>query len=149
MNVHLEYDIDGEIAGPIGEKTALTCPSHDRPTETRPNSGEPSVTRKYGLSYGMNGTFGLGGRPDQTAYRRLSEFVSPSSVCAFSDAWGTSLGPGVILYHACVRDNLSYRHLGTANVVFLDSRVESLRPQDIPMGFTNRFDPFWSAWKPK
>jgi prepilin-type N-terminal cleavage/methylation domain-containing protein/prepilin-type processing-associated H-X9-DG protein len=142
VSVSLDYDDEGSLIGPMGEESALTCPSHDEATRTRPNSGEPSVSRTYGLSYGMNGTFGLGGRPDQTEYRRLSEFKSPSSVCALSDAWGTSLGPGVILYHACVRENLVYRHLGTANVVFLDSHVEFVRPEDVPMGFANRFEPF-------
>jgi prepilin-type N-terminal cleavage/methylation domain-containing protein/prepilin-type processing-associated H-X9-DG protein len=148
VSVSLDYDDGGNLIGPMGEESALTCPSHDRATESRPKSGEPSTSRPYGLSYGMNGTFGLGGRPDQTEYRRLSEFKAPSSVCAFSDCWGTSCGPGVILYHACVRENLVYRHLGTANVVFLDLHVESLRPGDVPMGFANRFEPFWSACKP-
>jgi prepilin-type N-terminal cleavage/methylation domain-containing protein/prepilin-type processing-associated H-X9-DG protein len=148
VSVSLDHDSDGNLIGPMGEQSALTCPSDDRPTETRPRSGEPSISREYGLSYGMNGTFGLGGRPDQTKYRRLLDFKSPSSVCAFSDCWGTSLGPGVILYHACVRDNLVYRHLGRANIVFLDSHVESLCPEEVPMGFFNRFESFWSAWKP-
>lgn len=148
VSVSLNYDGDGNLIGPMGEKSALTCPSHDPPTETRPNPGEPSVTHSYGLSYGMNGTFGLGGRPDQTEYRSLPEFKSPASVCAMADCWGTSLGPGVVLYHACVRDNLVYRHLGTANVVFLDSHVEFLHPEDVPMGFAKRYEPFWSAWKP-
>jgi prepilin-type N-terminal cleavage/methylation domain-containing protein/prepilin-type processing-associated H-X9-DG protein len=148
VSVSLDHDAEGNPIEPLGEESALTCPSHDRPTDTRPRPGEPSVSREYGLSYGMNGTFGLGGRPDQTEYRRLPEFKSPFDVCALADCWGTSLGPGVILYHACVRDNLVHRHLGTANVVFLDSHVEFLRPEHVPMGFFNRFEPFWSAWKP-
>jgi prepilin-type N-terminal cleavage/methylation domain-containing protein/prepilin-type processing-associated H-X9-DG protein len=148
VSVSLDYDGDGNLIGPMGAESPLTCPSHERPTETRANPGEPSVTHSYGLSYGMNGTFGLGGRPDQTEYRRLSEFENPSSVCALSDCWGTSLGPGVVLYHACVRDNLVYRHLEAANVVFLDAHVAAIGPGDVPMGFANRYETFWSARDP-
>jgi prepilin-type N-terminal cleavage/methylation domain-containing protein/prepilin-type processing-associated H-X9-DG protein len=149
VSASLDYDDDGNLIGPMGEQSSLICPSHENAMQSRPTAGEPSVDRPYGLSYGMNGTFGLGGRPDQTVYRRLLEFETPSNVCSLSDAWCTSCGPGVILFHACVKDNLVYRHMETANVVFLDSHVESLRSEDVPMGFSNRFDPFWSAWKPK
>ena len=145
VGVPLAFDADGKLIGPAGKRSALTCPSHNRPTHTRPRTGEPTIVHEYGLSYGMNGTFGLGGRPDHSEYRRFREFKSPSHVCALSDCWGTSLGPAVVLYHACVRDNLVYRHLDTANVCFLDAHVEALSSEDVPMGFANRYDPFWSA----
>jgi prepilin-type N-terminal cleavage/methylation domain-containing protein/prepilin-type processing-associated H-X9-DG protein len=150
VSVSLDYDDEGNVIGPMGEESALTCPSHHEATRTRPmpTFDPESKERDYGLSYGMNGTFGLGGRPDQDKYRRLSEFKNPSSVCAFADSWGHWQSQGVIFYRACVEDNLTYRHLGTTNVVFLDSHVEFVRPEDVPMGMSNRFEPFWSAWKP-
>lgn len=146
--VQLSYDEQGDLIGPKGKTSALTCPSHDDPTMTRPRDGEPSVEHEYGLSYGMNGTFGIGGRPDQTEYRKRMEFKHPSDTCALADCWGTSLGPGVVLYHACVKENLVYRHLDKTNIVFLDSHIETLSPEKVPMGFANRFEPFWSAKKP-
>jgi prepilin-type N-terminal cleavage/methylation domain-containing protein/prepilin-type processing-associated H-X9-DG protein len=151
VDVSLEYAGDGSLIGPASKRgSVLTCPSHDKAMSTRPmpTFSPESKDRDYGLSYGMNGTFGLGGRPDQTEYRRLTEFEIPSSVCALADSWGHWQSQGVIFYRACVEDNLTYRHLGTANVVYLDSHVQFVRPEDVPMGMSNRFEPFWSAWKP-
>jgi len=148
VGVSLSYDDQGGLIGPSGKARALTCPSHGEPTETRPRQGEPSITHDYGLSFGMNGTWGLAGRPDHAEYRRMQEFERPSEVLALADCWGTSLGPGVVLYHACVRENLDYRHRGKLNIVFLDSHVTAAAKEDVPMGFWNRDKPFWSAKKP-
>ena len=148
VSVSLSYDTEGTIIGPAAERSALTCPSHREPTKTRPRQGEPSITHDYGMSYGMNGTWGLGGKPDHTEYRKMQEFENPSEVLALADCWGTSLGPGVVLYHACVAENLDYRHRGKLNIVFLDSHVTAAAKEDVPMGFWNRDKPFWSAKKP-
>jgi prepilin-type N-terminal cleavage/methylation domain-containing protein/prepilin-type processing-associated H-X9-DG protein len=148
LGVSLSYDDQGGLVGPSGEPPALICPSHHEPTKTRARQGEPSITHAYGLSFGMNGTFGIAGRPDHTEYRRLQEFGSPSEVLALGDCRGTSLGPGVLLYHACVAENFDYRHRGKLNVAFLDAHVTAVRPEDVPMGFSNRYRPFWSTPKP-
>ncbi len=149
ISVTLTTDENGDIFGFSKDNSPLICPSHKQASKSRPTSNEPSVSLNYSLSYGMNGTFGLGGRPDQTEYRRMMEFRTPSATCSLADSWGTFSGPGVVLYHSCVRENLAYRHSGTANVAFLDTHMEYLRSNDIPTGFVNRFDPFWSAWKPQ
>jgi prepilin-type processing-associated H-X9-DG protein len=148
VGVTLAYDEDGELLGPKGKESILICPNDPHPMETRPRDGEPSVEREYGLSYGMNGTFGLAGRPDHTEYRRFSKFKNPSQTCLLADCWGTSLGPGVVLYHSCVQDNLVGRHQGFANVVYLDAHVRAIRHEEIPMGFERRYEPFWSAVEP-
>ncbi len=148
VGVSLSYDGQGQMIGPPEKASALTCPSHREPNKTRMRQGEPSITHDYALSYGMNGTWGLGGRPDHTEYRRMQEFETPSEVLALADCWGTSLGPGVVLYHACVAENLDYRHRDKLNIVFLDSHVTAAAKEDVPMGFWNRDKPFWSAKKP-
>ena len=148
VSVLLSYDEQGDLLGPNGEASALTCPSHDDPTLARPVGSESPTPRTYGLSYGMNGTFGIGGRPDQADYRNRAEFPCSSDVLTLADCWGIPNGPGIVLYHACVKDNLVYRHLDTTNAAFLDSHVESLCSDDVPMGFANRFETFWSAKKP-
>ena len=149
VDVSLSYDDQGHLIGPPEKASALTCPSHREPTKTRSRPGEPSITHDYSLSFGMNGTFGLGGRPDHTEYRKMQEFENPSEVLALADCWGTSRGPGVVLYHACVAENLDYRHRGKLNIVFLDSHVTAAVKEDVPMGFWNRDKPFWSAKKPR
>lgn len=149
VGVSLSYDDNGELLGPPDEAAALMCPSHKESKRTREGEkGESSVPHDYCLSFGMNGTFGLGGRPDHTEYRRMQEFENPSEVLVLADCWGTSLGPGVVLYHACVRENLDYRHRDKLNIVFLDSHVTASAKEDVPMGFWNRDEPFWSAKKP-
>ncbi len=150
VGVSLSYDDQGHLIGLPEKASAIMCPSHDKSKlmRTRPRQGEPSVSRDYALSYGMNGTWGLGGRPDHTEYRRMPEFESPSEVLALADCWGTSLGPGVVLYHACVAENLDYRHRDKLNIVFLDSHVTASAKENVPMGFWNRDKPFWSAKKP-
>ncbi len=148
VDVAMQHDEGGNLTGPGHRQTALICPSHADPAMSRPTESEPSVPLAYSLSYGMNGTFGLGGRPDQTNYRRYDEFQNPSDVLALADCWGIPTGPGIVLYHACVKDNLVYRHLEKTNVVFLDTHVESLTEEHVPMGFGHRYEPFWSARKP-
>jgi prepilin-type processing-associated H-X9-DG protein len=129
---------------PPGKRSVLTCPSHADPCHLR--DGEEL---EYGLSYGMNGAFGLGGRPENIYQRHLGEFRDQSSVMVFMDAIGNHRGaPGIVLYHACPKDNADFRHRGRANAAFLDGHVSAVRPEDVPMGFANRFDPFWSARKP-
>jgi len=96
----------------------------------------------------MNVTFGIGGRPNNTAYRRYLEFTIPSETLAIADASGISVAPGIVSYHACAKDNFDYRHVGSANGVFLDCHVMAIRPSDIPFGFEKRFHPFWSARRP-
>jgi len=134
---------DGHVLGPPREGTVLICPSHADPCVAR--DGKP---RTYALSYGMNGTFGLAGRPDHTEQRCLSEFRKPSETLLFADAWGRSHAPGVVLYRGCVADHWAFRHNGRANMAFLDGHVEARGPDEIPMGFRNRYDPFWGSRRP-
>lgn len=148
IDVELAYDENDELIGPKGEKTVLVCPSDRNPRLTRPRDGEPSVVREYGLSYGMNGTFGLGGRPDHVAHCRLTQYKNPCQTCALADCWGTSLGPGVVHYQSCVQENMTGRHMGHANIVYLDCHVDALPPEEVPLGFANRYDPFWGVQMP-
>jgi prepilin-type N-terminal cleavage/methylation domain-containing protein/prepilin-type processing-associated H-X9-DG protein len=148
MGTAVREDADGKVLGPPRQGTVLICPSHDDPCVSRPYASGKSAPRPFGLSYGMNGTFGLAGRPDHVDQRYLSEFKKASETLLFADAWGRSHAPGVVLYRGCVADHWAFRHNGCANVAFLDGHVESRGPDEIPMGMANRYDPFWGARRP-
>ena len=143
MGVDLRKSDDRTPLGPPMEGSILICPSHADPCRWR-----DGTLTGYALSYGMNGTWGVGGRPDHLEQRRLGQFTSESGVMVFMDACGTAVAPGIVLYHGCPADNMDFRHRGKANVAFLDGHVEALGPDDVPMGFSNRYTPFWSTPKP-
>ena len=143
MGVDLRNSDDGTPLGPPMEGSILICPSHADPCR-----GRDGASLGYALSYGMNGTWGVGGRPDQVKQRWMSEFENESRVMVFMDACGTTLAPGIVLYHGCPNDNMDFRHRGKANVAFLDGHVEAVGPDEVPVGFSNRYTPFWSALKP-
>jgi prepilin-type processing-associated H-X9-DG protein len=143
VNVPLCYDADGNPLGPPAEPSALTCPLDDGPLHSR-----EGIEQGYALSYGMNVTFGIGGRPNNTDYRRRAEFEFPALVLAFTDADSASVAPGVVSYHACGKDNFDYRHGDGVNAAFLDAHITRLAPYDIPFGFDRRYEAFWSAKLP-
>lgn len=131
---------DGQLEGPPRSRSILICPSHAEPCCWR---DETALT--YGLSYAMNGTWGLGGRPDHLERRRMIEFVRTPEVMAFADACGVELAPGVVLYQGCPKDNFDFRHRGRVNVAFLDGHAATVREADIPFGMERRYESFWSA----
>ena len=143
VNVPVRRDGDGQLVGPQAECPLLTCPTQRDPARTRDD-----VHREYALSYALNVTLGIGGRPDNDYYRRRAEFRQPCNTLAFTDARGKTNALGVVSYHSCPQDNFEYRHSDGVNVVFLDSHVERVAHRDIPFGFWKRFNPFWSAKKP-
>ena len=134
---------DDALVGPPQGGTVLICPTHENPSHWR-----DGTTLQYGLSYGMNGTWGLGGRPDHIRQRRMVEFKNESDVMAFMDAGGIEAAPGIVLYKSCPKDNIEFRHRGKANVVFLDGHVAVRTHENIPFGMENRDRPFWSSQKP-
>lgn len=143
MGTAVRKDAGGKVLGPPRQGSVLICPSHDDPCVSR--DGQPLT---YALSYGINGTLGLAGRPDHTEKRALSEFRSASETLLFADAWGRSHAPGVVLYRGCVAGHWAFRHSGRANAAFLDAHVEALGPEDIPMGMANRYEAFWGTRRP-
>ncbi len=143
MNVSIRKNDAEQLLGPPKDATILICPSHHEPCQWK---DETPLT--YGLSYGMNGTWGIGGRPDHLKQRRINDFSNESEIMVFVDACGIQLAPGIVLYHGCPKDNIDFRHGGRANAVFLDTHVKSVMPNDIPMGMGNRYDPFWGTRKP-
>ncbi len=143
MGVTLEKDSTGQMIGPAKTKTVLICPSHPKPWQWR--EGEVLT---YSLSYGMNGTLGLGGRPDHLVHRRCGEFESESSVMMFSDACGELESPGIVLYKSCPMENFDYRHQDKVGVVFLDGHVRLMMEEAIPFGMARRYEPFWSSKRP-
>ncbi len=140
LDVPLMDGPDGEVLGPPRADTVLICPSHDTPCAARDGASQP-----YGLSYGMNGTLGLAGRPDHTVQRHVTEFAATDQTMLLADAWGRAHAPGVVLYRGCVADHWAFRHNGRANVVFLDGHVEALKEEEVPMGMWNRNAPFWGT----
>ena len=139
MDIALNISPDNEILGPATKPSLLTCPADQTPRQWR-----DGTELNYALSYGMNGTWGAGGRPDHTRQRRLTEFRSPSNVMGLTDASGEEFAPGIVLYHSCPRENVTFRHRGRTNAVFLDGHTEPLKKNDIPWGFANRNRLFWS-----
>jgi len=140
VHVPVRRDGAGRIIGPPDGDSPLTCPSHANPSQTRDGRA-----RQYGLSYAMNVTLGIGGRPDNNDYRRRSDFSRPFETLACTDANGITKALGIASYHACGKENFDYRHGGAVNVVLLDGHAESMRPEQIPFGFDQRFRSFWSA----
>ena len=142
MNTHLRTETNGMLLGPPDKETMLICPTHGEPTQW-----SDGTDLAYGLSYGMNGTWGVGGRPDHIKQRRMDEFCDESGVMVFIDACGTGAAPGIVLYKGCPKENIAFRHRDKANVAFLDGHVSSISENDVPFGMENRYKPFWS--KPK
>ena len=143
VHVPLCVDADGELQGPPAEPSPLTCPLDEEPLRSR-----DGPLQGYALSYALNVTFGIGGRPNNDDYRRQAEFESPAPTLAFADANGTSVAPGIVSYHACAKDNFAYRHGEAVNAVFLDAHVAQIRQYEIPFGFERRYVPFWNAKQP-
>jgi prepilin-type processing-associated H-X9-DG protein/prepilin-type N-terminal cleavage/methylation domain-containing protein len=144
MAIDIPLDQEGVPAGPPKAGSVLVCPSHTRPERWRDGTELP-----YALSYGVNGTWGLGGRPDHMELRRLIEFTHPSNVLAFTDACGIAVAPGIVLYQGCPRDNFDFRHRERANVAWLDGHVTPVVEDDIPFGMKNRYEVFWSSKEPQ
>lgn len=151
MNVELMRQVaiqvrtgeDSQPVGPPKSGSILICPSHFGPDHWR-NGTELD----YALSYGANGTWGLGGRPDHLEQRRMIEFARTSDVMAFADACGIQVAPGVVLYQGCPKDNFDFRHRGRVNVALLDGHVAPVLKDDIPFGMEHRYESFWSAKAP-
>jgi len=142
INVSVRKDHAGQLLGPPRDGTILICPSHQEPCQWR--DGTPL---EYSLSYGMNGTWGIGGRPDHLKRRRINEFRNESEVMVFVDACGVKVAPGIVLYKSCPKDNFDFRHHGRANAAFLDTHVSLIKPDDVPFGMENRYRSFWSSRK--
>ncbi len=144
MGVPCRRDTDG-MDWPPPESSPLVCPTDDAP-----GRWSDGTTTGYGLSYAMNGTWGLGGRPDHVARRRLSDFrgAGDSGVMVFMDACGNNTAPGVVLYMGCARDTMRFRHRGRAHAAFLEGAVTTRAPKEVPLGMANRYEPFWSSQKP-
>lgn len=143
MAVDVRTAPNGLPAGPAKRRSILTCPSHVEPCRWRDNT-----PLAYGLSYGMNGTWGMGGRPDHVDRRRLIEFLRTAEVMALTDACGILLAPGIVLYQGCPRANFEFRHRGRVGVVFIDGHAAPVPEADIPFGMPRRYETFWSARLP-
>ncbi len=143
VHVPLCCDEEGNLLGPPAEASPLTCPLDEGPLWYRDD-----LQRQYALSYAMNVTFGIGGRPNNINYRRRADFEHPALTLAFADANGKSAAPGIVSYHSCGKDNLAYRHDEAVNAVFLDGHVARMAEHQIPFGFQQRYEPFWSAELP-
>lgn len=143
MDTPLRTTNDGEPLGPPATGTIMICPAHEESARWR-NGTELT----YGLSYGMNGTWGLGGRPDHYDQRRMTEFTRESEVMVFMDAWGEEAAPGIVLYRMCPKDNIQFRHRGRTNVAFLDGHISTYTQEQVPFGMENRYLHFWSSRKP-
>lgn len=143
MDTPLRKNEDDDLLGPPENGTILICPDHKEPARWR-----NGAALTYGLSYGMNGTWGLGGRPDHHCRRRMTEFIRESETMVFMDSWGEEAAPGIVLYRMCPKDNIQFRHRGRANVVFLDGHVGAYTQEQVPFGMENRYLSFWSSQKP-
>lgn len=143
VDVPLCCQADGTLLGPPAEPSPLTCPLDDEPRLSRDN-----LEQGYALSYAMNVTFGIGGRPNNNDYRRRAAFEHPALTLAFADANSKSVAPGIVSYHSCGKDNFDYRHGQAVNAAFLDGHVVPVEEPRIPFGFKRRYEPFWSARQP-
>lgn len=143
MNTYLRTENNGTLIGPPDKETVLICPTHSEPSQW-----SDGTALAYGLSYGMNGTWGSGGRPDHLKQRRLDNFSNESEVMVFMDACGTEAAPGIVLYKGCPKENIAFRHRDKASIAFLDGHITSISENDVPFGMENRYKSFWSTLKP-
>lgn len=143
VTIDIPRDPNGLPVGPPKAGSILICPSHSEPDRWR--DGTPL---QYALSYGANGTWGLGGRPDHVEHRRLIEFVRTPDVLAFTDACGVAEAPGIVLYKGCPQDNFDFRHRKRAAVAWLDGHASPIVKDDVPFGIQRRHEVFWSAKRP-
>jgi prepilin-type N-terminal cleavage/methylation domain-containing protein len=152
LGLEIVKDEQGELIGPAGASSVLTCPTHRTPEMTKdlpPNW--PAQERRYALSYMANGTLGVSNKAQASMdYRRESEYKRPAEAMMFCDGNGTSDTPGTVLYDGCPKLNFEYRHRGNVHALFLDQHIESLKEEDVP--FFPRFDErrfgaFWYAKK--
>ncbi|HNQ21713.1 MAG TPA: prepilin-type N-terminal cleavage/methylation domain-containing protein [Phycisphaerae bacterium] len=144
MSFENRIDAEGVPLGPPLKDSILICPSH---LET--DTWRDGTALSYSLSYAMNGTWGLGGRPDHLEHRRLTEFSRVPDVMTCTDARGVEAAPGIVLYKGCPKDNFDFRHRERVNVAFLDGHVSPIIEDEIPFGMDNRYEAFWSAKKPR
>ena len=143
LAIDIPTDEQGDPIGPPKDGSILICPSH-----VEPDLWRDGVENPFALSYGVNGTWGLGGRPDHLEYRRVMEFPHTPNVMAFSDACGVQEAPGVVLYKGCPQENFTFRHSEQVNVAWLDGHATSITVSDIPFGMQYRYEDFWSAKEP-
>jgi prepilin-type N-terminal cleavage/methylation domain-containing protein/prepilin-type processing-associated H-X9-DG protein len=142
--VEVRHAADGAPIGPPPGRSVLMCPSHATASQWR--DGTPL---EYLLSYAVNGTWGLGGRPDHLEHRRLLEFTRAAETLALVDAAGVSEAPGIVLYNGCPRDNFDYRHRRRVNVSFLDGHAAPVTQAAIPFGMARRSEAFWGTRPPR
>jgi len=143
MSVERLLDDDGVPVGPSRNGLLLTCPSHEEP-----DRWQDGTLLDYVLSYAVNGTWGLGGRPDHLEQRRRDEFARTSDVMALTDACGIAAAPGIVLYNGCAEHNFDYRHRGRVQAAWLDGHVTPMSQDGIPFGMARRYEAFWSARNP-
>ena len=140
----LQYDDNNQLLGPADNASILICPS-----DPTPNTLTDRITPlPYKLSYIMNGTFGCGGRPTHNHYRHIEEFKQPSNTHAITDGHGKVGSEGIGLYRSCPTENFRHRHNENLNVLYLDAHVSSMNKHDLPLGWSKKYDVFWSSRKP-
>jgi prepilin-type N-terminal cleavage/methylation domain-containing protein/prepilin-type processing-associated H-X9-DG protein len=110
--------------------TVCQCPInplawHDRFPTVHPGT--------YYINYGGNKYLGGYDQPR----RKLTGIGAPSKTFSFADA---------TLFHMsaqnAIPDDFDFRHMGTANCVFIDGHTESERLSDVPY---SQYDPFWDC----
>lgn len=143
LALDMPLDSNSLPIGPPKHGSILICPSHFEPDTWR-----DGTRLEFALSYGVNGTWGLGGRPDHLNHRRLVEFARPPDVLAFTDACGVADAPGIVLYKGCPQENFDFRHHGRVNVAWLDGHVSSIVAAKVPFGMQRRHEAFWSTKAP-
>ena len=114
LMIDIPLDPNGLPVGPSKTDLVLICPSHRKPDAWR-----DGTRLSFLLSYGVNGTWGLGGRPDHLEHRRMNEFVRPGNALAFADACGVEAAPGIVLYKGCPKENFRFRHRKRVNAAWL------------------------------
>lgn len=116
--------------------TPFRCPADPYP--------EPSYSRDYPNSYGINGIAAtdevyLSSRP----WRRVNSAKTPASLAFIADTEGLTHSTRTRghEFFATFTDNWALRHNGGGNYLFLDGHVTALRTRELP---TNANDPFWN-----
>ena len=111
-------------------------------------SGMKPADNKVATWYGMNGYLcGTSSDPDERYCPSPASMKTPSLTFLLSD-----MNPGPFLdnsdYYARINFNhpdmgISYRHAGSASVLFCDGHAETKTKAQVPAWHTDTTDPFW------
>ncbi|MGB2987961.1 MAG: type II secretion system protein [Phycisphaerae bacterium] len=119
-------------------RSILTCPA-----DREPDLYVDGSVKGCWVSYGANtSAFGMRrGRSKRPRHRSQVQF--PAKAMGFCDVRSPRNAPHAVGWQGCVVRNFAFRHNEHCAVVYVDTHVDWIRPEDVPLGNRAWEDPFW------